>query len=113
MNLQRVHLKVFTDAPETFSLDPFLDIFARWREDKTHPCAWLDLADYAHVENGPGIMLIGQRGNLSMDLAAPGPGILYANKKDLGAGDADRIAETFRRALQLFEALTGESAYPA
>lgn len=113
MNLQKINVKMFTDSGERIRLEPFLDVFARWREDHSHAAAWIDLADYAHVPQGPGVMLIGRRGNLAFDLADPGPGILYANKQDLSGGPAERIRETFRRGLALITALTGEPDYPA
>ena len=112
MQVQRVHVKLFTDAPEPIPLDPFLDIFARWREEKTDPHGWVDLADYAHVARGPGVMLIGKQGNLSFDLADPGPGILYANKDGLEGPLEERLLETFRRSLALATRLVSEPDYP-
>ena len=113
MELQRVNVKLFTDAPEQVVLDPFLDIFARWREDAGHPSRWVDLADYAHIPRGPGVMIIGKQGNLALDLADPGPGILYANKENLEGTVEDRILETFRRCLALTAVLTAEPEYPS
>ena len=37
MELQRINVKLFTDAGGNIALDPFLDIFSRWREDSAHP----------------------------------------------------------------------------
>ncbi len=63
------------DAPPDFQLDPFLAIFGRWRQDKTHPAEWVDLADYAHMAEGPGILLAGHQGNFVVDRARPGLGL--------------------------------------
>ncbi len=112
MELQRINVKLFTDAGGKIALDPFLDIFSRWREDSAHPSRWVDLADYAHVAKGPGVMMIGKQGNLGLDLADPGPGILYANKQDLEGTTEDRLVETFRRCLALTGALIKEPEYP-
>ena len=57
-------------------------------------------------------MMIGKQGNLGLDLADPGPGILYANKQDLEGTTEDRLLETFRRCLALTAALTAEAEYP-
>lgn len=113
MNLQKVNVKLFTNAPERVNLDPFLGIFARWREERGHPAGWIDLADYAHLERGPGILLIGRQGNLGADLAEPGPGLLYANKQDLDGTFEERIRQVFERAIRLMGPLTGEPDYPA
>jgi len=112
MEIQRINVKLFTDVGKKIALDPFLDIFARWREDAAHPSRWIDLADYGHVPKGPGVMMIGKQGNLGLDLANPGPGILYANKAGLVGTTEDRLMETFRRCLALTEALTAEAEYP-
>lgn len=112
MSLQKISLKLFVDVPGTLPLEPFLPIFARWRENKTHASGWVDLADYAHVRNGPGVMIIGHQGNLGMDLTDPGPGILYCNKKDLEGTTEERVLDTFRRTLPLARALTAEPEYP-
>jgi hypothetical protein len=112
MQLQKINVKLFTDAPATLELAPFLDIFARWRGDASHPSQWIDLADYAHVTKGPGIMLIGKQGNLALDLRDPGPGILYANKAGLEGSVQERILEVFRRCLALTLALSEEPEYP-
>ena len=112
MNLQKINVKLFVDAPREVRLDAFLPVFARWRENKQHASQWVDMADYAHVPKGPGIMIIGHQGNLAVDLADPGPGILYANKKDLDGDNDKRILDCFRRALRLTQALIEEPEYP-
>ncbi len=113
MDIQKITFKLFTDAPAAISLDPFLAIFARWRQDESSPADWIDLADYAHVANGPGVALMGRQGNLSLDLAEPGPGIMWNNKKDLGGAIEDRIGETLRRGITLAHRLSTEPEYPA
>ena len=110
-DLQRIQIKIASDAPAGLSLDPFLAIFARWRKEP-HPAEWVDLADYAHLARGPGIMLIGQRCSLSFDLAAPGPGILYAARKGLAGSYAERVASALRGCLELSKRLTAEPEYP-
>lgn len=112
MDLQKVNVKLFTDAPERIDLDPLLGVFARWREDAASAAGWIDLADYAHVTTGPGVMLIGTRGNLSLDLGQPGPGLLYANKQGLAGSLEERLWECLRRAFGQFEALLSEREYP-
>lgn len=112
MNLQRINLKLFLDAPEKVPVDALLPIFGQWRENKDHPSQWVDMADYAHIDRGPGVMMIGRQGNLALDLGDPGPGILYANKKGLEGAAEDRILDTFRRTLALASTLIQEPLYP-
>lgn len=112
-DLQRIHVKMLAQAPPGFRLDPFLVIFGHWRQDKKHPARWVDLADYAHMARGPGILLAGHQGNFGIDLNRPGLGLLYAGKKDFDGSNDERIVEAFRRCLDLAKALIAEPAYPA
>ena len=112
IGLQRIHLKLLAEAPADFSLDPFLAIFARQRQDAGSPEDWVDLADYAHMPKGAGMLLAGQRANFSIDLGDPGPGFLYAGKSGHEGSIEQRVLETFRRCLALVEPLLAEPEYP-
>lgn len=112
IDLQRINVKMLAQAPPDFELNPFLAIFGRWRNDKEHPEVWVDLADYAHMPKGPGVVLIGKRGNFSIDLADPAPGLLYCGKRDYEGSNEQRILETFRRGIGLVKPLLAEADYP-
>jgi hypothetical protein len=112
MDLQKVALKILTDAPVTLRLDPFLAIFGRWRTDSADPAQWVDLADYAHMTRGPGIVLIGRRCNFSFDLGTAAPGVLYVSKKGLEGGAEDRLGAVFRDCFRLARRLVAEKDFP-
>ena len=111
-DLQRINAKLMADAPADLNIDSILAIFGRWRHDKDHPSDWVDLADYAHMARGQGILLVGKQGNFSVDLTDPGPGLLYAGKKDFQGPAANRVLEAIRRCLALAVPLVGEPEYP-
>ena len=110
-NLQRIQIKIAADAPPGLSLDPFIEIFARWRKE-AHAAEWVDLADYAHLPRGPGILLAGQRCNVSFDLTDPGPGILYSAKKGLSGSHAERLRAAMEWCLEFSQRLTAEPEFP-
>ncbi len=112
LDLQRIGLKIFADPPAQLSLNPFLAIFGRWRAEASHPAQWVDLADYAHMPQGPGIMLIGKLANFSFDLAQPGPGALYVSKKDLSGSYEDRLRRVMREGFELAARLAAEAEFP-
>lgn len=111
-DLQRIDVKILADAPSELNLDPFLAIFGRWRHDADHPADWVDLADFAHMLRGPGVMIVGKQGNFSVNLHDPGLGLLYVGKKDYEGPNDGRILEAFRRHLTLATALVAEPEYP-
>ena len=110
-NLQRIQIKIAAAAPPGMSLDPFLEIFARWRKE-SHPAEWVDLADYAHLPRGPGIVLVGQRLNFAFDLSDPGPGVLYSARKGLTGSHAERLLSALRACLELSKRLVAEPEFP-
>lgn len=113
IDLQRIHLKLLAESPADFSVDPFLAVFARLRQDTTNPEVWIDMADYAHMPKGAGMLLAGHRANFSIDLGDPGPGFLYAGKSGHQGSMEERVLETFRRCLAMVEPLLAEPEYPS
>jgi hypothetical protein len=113
MDLQRIDLKALVDAPRDVDLDPLLGIFGRWRNDKDHAARWVDLADYAHMSRGAGIVLIGKQGIFGMTRFDPGLGLLYSGRGEYEGSCEKRVLESFRRHLALTTALLREPDYPA
>ncbi|HEY7678956.1 MAG TPA: hypothetical protein VIC04_00460 [Terriglobia bacterium] len=111
-DLQRIHIKILSNAPAGLNQEPFIEIFARWRTERNHPAEWVDLADYAHVPRGPGIVLVGQRANFAFDMADPAPGILYAAKKGLTGSHIERMTAAMKSCLELAKRLIAEPEFP-
>ena len=74
-DLQRIDVKLLLATPPHPNIDVFLEIFNRWRQREDHPCDWVDLADYAHMPAGPGILIAGKRDTFSINLNPPGAGV--------------------------------------
>jgi hypothetical protein len=110
LDLQRISVKILTDAPRTLDLNPFLLIFARWRTDTSQ---WVDLADYAHMPAGPGIVLVGRLYNFSFDLGSEAPGVLYTSKKGLEGTTEERLQSVLRSGFEMARALASEKEFPA
>jgi hypothetical protein len=110
--IQKVSVKILSDAPQTLDLTPFLSIFGRWRADAAHPAQWVDLADYAHMARGAGVVLIGHVCNLSFDMGTAAPGVLYFRKKGLEGSNQQRLWAVFRDALAISRCLLREPEFP-
>jgi hypothetical protein len=82
VKLERFCLK-FLARPET-QIDPqesiFINIFQEWIRLQSLPGVLIDVADYRHVPDGPGIMLITHEINYALDRADGELG-LYAQRK--------------------------------
>lgn len=99
MDLQRIGIKFFARGGERVELPEFIPVFHRWIQTNAVPGLLIDVADYAHVFRGPGIMLIGHEGDYATDMAEGRMGLLYARKRMLEGTLEDRFAEVCRLAL--------------
>lgn len=112
-DLQRIDVKLLLDCPPDPDLDQFLVIFDRWRKADDHPADWVDLADYAHMAGGPGILIAGKRDTFSVNLNPPGPGLLTSVRRGLEGSLEDRFREALRRAREFNSAVMAEPEFPA
>lgn len=112
-DLQRIDVKLLLDCPPDPDLDQFLVIFDRWRKADDHPADWVDLADYAHMPGGPGILIAGKRDTFSVNLNPPGPGLLTSVRSGLEGSLEERFCEALRRAREFNAAVMAEPEFPA
>lgn len=101
MDSQRVQLKLFASDPEAVELEPFVPLFHRWIQNGTLPDElMIDVADYSHVHQGPGIVLIGHGSDYHLDIGEDRPGLLFSRKRGLEGDARTRLEDAFRRALR-------------
>jgi len=113
MTPRRIAIKLFTTAPEApVELHPFIGLFHRFIQEGTLPGLLLDVADYAHVPDGPGVILIGHDVDYGIDLAGGRAGLLTTRKRAEGVGVEELFRETLGRALQAVRAIE-DAADPA
>jgi len=86
--IQHVRVKVFARQPVSIDQGEAIAVFHRWIQDRVCPEMLIDVADYRHVPNGPGVMLIGHEANYSLDSAKGRLGLLYSRKQ--AGGSAQR-----------------------
>jgi len=96
MDAQRIQVKIYaTSSP---ALDRFIPAFHRFIRDKVFDELVIDVADYGHVHEGPGVVLIGHASDYQADLGEGRFGLLYTRKRD-APPPAERLADALRRAL--------------
>lgn len=107
MNLHKLGLKLFFANPPSNERD-FIPVFHRWIQDqKIAAHQLIDVHDYAHVHNGPGILLVAHEGNFSVDSTGGRPGLVYYRKQPLDGdvtGRLGAILQTLLGAANLIEA---------
>lgn len=96
-------------ASSAVRFEPFLNVFHDWiRRDALDELV-IDVADYGHVERGPGVVLVGHEGDYYIDDQDGQPGLLYSRKRGAPAPDA-RLKDAFRRVLHAARLLEGEAS---
>jgi hypothetical protein len=60
----------------------------------------IDVHDYSHLHQGPGILLVAHEGNFSLDLSDGRPGLVYYRKIPTSLSQTDHIVTVLRSALQ-------------
>lgn len=96
MELQHANIKIFVAGDLEVDLERFIEVFHRWTAEQSMAEMLIDVADYRHVPNGPGVVLVGHEADYAMDNAGGRFGLLYNRKAPLDGTNADR----FRQALQ-------------
>ena len=100
MDLHRVGFKFFVEGSTSVQLPEFIPIFHRWIQTHAVDGLLIDVADYAHVQGGPGVMLIAHEGNYAVDLGGGRMGLLYYRKQAFGGTLLERLLAVCRTTLQ-------------
>jgi len=96
MNIDRFCVKFFARPGAEVDDALFIDIFHEWIRHKKLGGILLDVADYRHVPEGPGIMLITHEINFAMDYSEGRFGLLAQRKRGYGDSQPERILELIR-----------------
>ena len=83
--IKKLNLKLFIENPEALDIDAVIPVFHGWIRDNLLEGLPIDVADYKHVPNGPGLMLIGHDGDYAIDFANGRSGLWYSHKREWSA----------------------------
>ena len=98
------------DSAASLDLHPFIGIFHRFIQQGSVPGLLIDVADYAHVPDGPGVMLIGHDVDYGIDQSGGSVGLLTTRKRCADVALAEVLRDTLERALRAAAAIEAEDA---
>ena len=82
MDLYRLGIKFFDVASERIEPTEFIPIFHEWIQKQTiENHLLIDVHDYSHIQNGPGILLVAHEGNFTIDFTDGRIGFVYYRKQ--------------------------------
>ena len=107
MELHRLGVKIICESAD-IDLLKFIPIFHRWIQKRELPGVLIDVAEYAHVQGGPGVLLIAHEGNFSIDETNHRRGLVYYSKHELPGTFQQRLTHVGRIALSAADKLEKE-----
>jgi hypothetical protein len=82
MESVKVDLKLFLQDASQVDLEDFIPVFHDWIQHQRLDELLIDIVDYRHVHNGPGVMLIAHDAHYVMDMAGGRMGLLYSRRRE-------------------------------
>jgi hypothetical protein len=101
MEIHRFGVKFYAADPAAVKVEKFIPIFHRWiQRQNLAGHLLIDVHDYSHLNQGPGILLVAHQGNLSIDLSDGRPGLLYYRKTPASQSSAEHLTTVLGTAIQ-------------
>lgn len=103
MESHKLVIKLFTEGGADVPANAVVPVFHSWIRDQSITDHMLiDVADYAHVPNGPGTVLIAHEANIHFDREAGQPGVQYVRKQAIAGTSTfrERLSAVVRYALE-------------
>jgi len=101
MELHRIGVKFYAGDPASIQLKEFIPVFHSWIQRQSLAGHLLiDVHDYSHVYDGPGILLVAHEGNVSIDMSDGRPGLIYYRKTPTALSPVEHMRTILQSALQ-------------
>ncbi len=81
-DLVKLDLKVLASSESAAAPEEFIPVFHRWITERVLPELLIDVADYSHVHEGPGVLLVGHDAIYAYDESRGEPGLLYSRRRE-------------------------------
>jgi hypothetical protein len=110
-DMDHVNVKIYVQESTSIDLRDAIQVFHRWIQDAVLNELVIDVADYRHVPAGPGVILIGDEANYSLDCAFNRLGLLYNRKRPSEGTVMDKLLKAFGSALLACSHLEDEAVF--
>ncbi len=105
----QVAVKVFAEADPSVTPEAYIRAFHTWIQIRAITDELLvDVTDYSHVGDGPGVLLIAHGAQYGVNTADGRLGLTYAMKRDEPGPLADKLRTALSRALAAAKRLEGD-----
>jgi hypothetical protein len=109
MDSYKLAVKFPFQDPSAIKPEEFVPVFHRWIQSQALSGHQLiDVADYDHVKDGPGMVLVSHEANIHADQGYGKPGLLYRRKQPMPGSFRERLRATFADTLKAAALLEAE-----
>jgi len=105
---ERLQLKLYLEPNEHFELEALVPVFHRFIRDHVLKELLIDVVDYSHVPDGPGVVLIGHAADFYVGALDGAFGLVYSRKRG-GPGPEGRLPDALRRLINAARLLEQEA----
>jgi hypothetical protein len=110
VELHRLGVKLFLRGPAAPDLELLVPVLHSFVQERVLEGTLIDVADYRHVREGPGVMLVAHEGDYSLDQEDGRPGLLYVRKRAMPGGLPEKLRVVLRSALLASRAIEAAPA---
>src|SRR5262245_66172288 len=97
MEVHKLGVKFFAADPTSVRLDAFIPIFHGWiQRQNLAGHLLIDVHDYSHIHDGPGILLVAHEGNVSIDMSDGRPGRMYYRNTPTAPSPSEHVTTITR-----------------
>ena len=107
----RTQVKFFLDTTNPIDGALFTGVFQRWIQENALGELLIDVADYRHVFQGPGTVLIGHESDYTIDSRDGRLGLLYTRKRQTTEDVATQLRTSLQRTFKAADLLEHEAAF--
>jgi len=111
MSTDKLGIKFFCEKGDDIDLLEFIPVFHRWIQARDSALTLIDVADYSHVEAGPGIVLVAHEGIYSVDESHARRGLTYYMRQGEGRTGGAALESVARTVLEACARLQGEPEF--
>ncbi len=110
MDAFKIAVKFFVVDSSFLTPHEFVPIFHSWiQQEAVADHVLIDVADYAHVKDGPGTLLVSHEANFYADQFDGRLGLTYSRKQPVEGSFADRLRQALSAAIDAAVKLQGDS----
>lgn len=109
MKLHRIQVKAFVEDPSRIELSALIPVFHKWIQTDALDEMLIDVGNYEHVPDGPGILLIAHEADYALDVLGA-PGLLYTRKRDVPESIGEAVELSLRSVFKAVRLLEEDSS---